>query len=104
MSFLRQVVITRAHNIHKKMIFFLDKYFAFVELSDKNMDKKNSPDKNQEPDGQKKRRKKTKGIANTKKKDFLDNFFARTIFLSRQKGIYHQVEFCQATKYKLCAT
>ena len=70
--------------------------------------------KNQEADGQKQ----TKGIANTDKKKlsgqffartiffvrtiFLsgqifcrDNFFVRTFFLSGQKGMKHQVEFCQ---------
>ena len=117
---MRQVVITRAHNIPKKLKkYFWNKYHAFVGPSEKN-GQKLLKTKNQEPDGQKK----TKGIAYADKQNlsgqffcpdiffcpdnffvrtiFLsvqffcpDNFFVRTFFLSGQKGIYHQVEFCR---------
>ena len=43
---MRQVVITRAHNIPKKLENISEiKYHAFVELSDKNMDKNYSRQK-----------------------------------------------------------
>ena len=44
-SFMRQVMITRANNIPKKMKKILNKYHAFVEPLNKNMDKNYSRQK-----------------------------------------------------------
>ena len=71
-SFKRQVVITRAH---KNVKYFWNKYNAFVELSDKNMDKNYS---RQKIKSRMDRRK--KGIANADRKNFSGPFFVQTIF------------------------
>ena len=77
-SFMTQVVIIKAHNIPKKL-YFGNEYHALVELSDKNMNKNYSD--NRSRDGWTENNKDKKPRALT----------TRTIFLSGQQGIYHQV-------------
>ena len=94
-SFMRQVVITGAHNIYNEILKkFWNNYLAWLAYRTKIWTKITQDKKSRAGWTEKKKRALlTQTKKNSGKKFCADNFFVWTIFLSGQKGIYHQVEF-----------